>query len=754
MCLCPNEEPDCVHARFLAQFGREEFPDDEDLPVDLGPIRLVFRDLSEGRHLFSVETPGKHGIKPHALVQHEGSVDGGGAWRCSKDGGQGCGHIQKARDYLQQLILMDPSVRDTTELHGQAVQLTGMTNGTSSVSFKSIVPPIWAQLATDLPLPYARPPPLTTPPTLIRLEEDARCKCGASRNSETPVVTNTCRIYTILGSFDTAIELQRCTQCTGGRHRFVGPDCCQVGLFNYNNRILLSHDLLDEYTMAYTSSETPFTAWISIAARRYKVHDSQNPFLGETVFRAAWFSYACLLALDGDFQCSRCGPVPHEPIFDGVVVAFSKRKILHSLCPPTTTHDDSDIRQSRLISDKAPIPKAKLRKNVRLIVDGPPLIIAESDDQSDDENDSDEEESGDETEEPDSTPLRRMASKKVRQRMALIPSVVSELLKLDAALGALFKRHYYDNRTSVPLPYKRFFMQMSSRESILQVANQLALEALGTFNADPTLENMSLLLEIPCLYHVLIHEQQKMGIFSSDTLGVCQYIHDRGLRTLGKLKGNTGDVPSRIFSTPETGKEWMKSGSFYSMPKIRHRPNYPLIPKDSANDFSGQRSAHCSKYYARYSQQRMTGGIMAVWCTHSICYGFHVIPSGEGRNDVFSALITHWEKAPRIVVYDFACALGPYCLTREPEFFANTLFVVDDFHSDGHTCGAATTLKAYCEVDLRLSRINSSAAECGNGGLAQIKKSVSYMTQEHAIIYTKVFISVWNRLKLVKMAKA
>ncbi|KAG6806741.1 hypothetical protein H0H92_010173, partial [Tricholoma furcatifolium] len=297
MCLCPNDEPDCVHAKFLAQFAQEEFPEEADLPVELGPVRLVFRDLSDGQHLFSVETPGKLGIKPRALVQHEGTVDGGGTWRCSKDGGQGCGHIHKARDYLQQLIYMDPGARDTTEL-GQAMQPTGVSNGTSSVSFKSIVPPVWAELESDFPLAYPRPPPVTVPPMVIRLEDDARCMCGALRNHDNPIVTNTCRVYAILGCFDTEIELQRCSQCTGGRHRFVGPDCREMGLFNYNNRIILSHDLLDEYTMAYTSSETPFTAWVGIAARRYKVHNSQNPFISETVFRAAWFSYACLLALD------------------------------------------------------------------------------------------------------------------------------------------------------------------------------------------------------------------------------------------------------------------------------------------------------------------------------------------------------------------------------------------------------------------------------------------------------------------------
>ncbi|KAG6805930.1 hypothetical protein H0H92_013366, partial [Tricholoma furcatifolium] len=116
VCLCPYEELDCVHARFLDQFREEEFPEDDELPAELGAVRLVFRDTSEGRHLFSVETAGKHGIKPRAIVQHEGHIDGGGTWKCSKDGGQGCPHVHAARDYLQQLIYMNPAARDDREL--------------------------------------------------------------------------------------------------------------------------------------------------------------------------------------------------------------------------------------------------------------------------------------------------------------------------------------------------------------------------------------------------------------------------------------------------------------------------------------------------------------------------------------------------------------------------------------------------------------------------------------------------------------
>jgi hypothetical protein len=143
---------------------------------------------------------------------------------------------------------------------------------------------------------------------------------------------------------------------------------------------------------------------------------------------------------------------------------------------------------------------------------------------------------------------------------------------------------------------------------------------------------------------------------------------------------------------------------------------------------------------------------MCVWCTHSVCFGFHCIPRGEGRNDVFSALFTRWEKAPKNVVYDFTCALGPYCMTREPHFFADTKFLIDGFHAKGHTkCSPAAFLSTYSDIDPRLDQINSSAGECGNGGLARIRKSVSYMSQDRAIFFTKAFLSIWNRHRIRRL---
>jgi len=197
----------------------------------------------------------------------------------------------------------------------------------------------------------------------------------------------------------------------------------------------------------------------------------------------------------------------------------------------------------------------------------------------------------------------------------------------------------------------------------------------------------------------------------------------------------------------------MQTGQCYERPQVRYRPRYPGIPSDGAYErnvvFNGNEvmdDAMCNKYFAQYGRKGYTGGILALWCTHGVCYGFHCIPEGEGRNDVFAAIYTRFQKAPSVIVYDFACALGQYCMLREPEYFKDTLFVIDKFHASGHkTCSAACMLSTYAEHDPMLARINSSVAEMGNSVLRYVRKSVRYMSERRAVVYTHRFVCIWNR---------
>lgn len=206
-------------------------------------------------------------------------------------------------------------------------------------------------------------------------------------------------------------------------------------------------------------------------------------------------------------------------------------------------------------------------------------------------------------------------------------------------------------------------------------------------------------------------------------------------------------------------QDYLVTGVCYGSPAVRVRPKYAHIPDDDALEDKLQNLSErkpgdvvCGKYYDTYRKPGLVGGLMVLWCRHSVCVGFHIIPTCEGRNDVFSALYTHWPTAPKVVVYDFACQLAPYCLLQEPQFFRETRFLVDQFHASGHTkCSRASSSTYTMQFDPNLQVINTSAAEVGNSGAAKIRKSVSYMTQRHAIQYTKVYMDVMNRCKTQSM---
>jgi hypothetical protein len=151
----------------------------------------------------------------------------------------------------------------------------------------------------------------------------------------------------------------------------------------------------------------------------------------------------------------------------------------------------------------------------------------------------------------------------------------------------------------------------------------------------------------------------------------------------------------------------------------------------------------------------LTGGVMCFWCSHRVCYGFHLIRNGEGRNDVFSPLFTRFPVAPRVIIYDFACDLASYCWMREPHFFRYTQFIVDDLHHKGHKgCSITFKCKLYKMLMHSLMHIvNDSAAESGNAGLAQLKRSARFMCQTTFCLMTRHLLEIHNREAIKRQHK-
>ncbi|CAK5264412.1 unnamed protein product [Mycena citricolor] len=776
VCQCPlarvNDNGVCVHTRFLQEEGHEHFSDggvNEEDALDA----ILFSRQETGDdtwlNIFSCRPQASSTLNSRVIVQHTGENARGGSWSCSKDIGMGsCVHIHKCRDLLQQLIITDPEARYEVQdrtvndtVHWNHLNYRRGATVQRAVSYLPVHAPPWATLPSD-PVLYQHSKP-APPPSLLPLNDTSSCSCAQPRQrfqSHIPRISQSCTVYGLSLSWTTTIELQKCPnpRCS---HRLVGPDCREFRIFNYNNQRLFTHEVLDEYTSAYTSSETPFSAWVSVVSRRYSLNDSTNPFPSADTFRSAWFLYVALQHLDDSMTCPRCGPSPETTIWDGVTLAFNKKHLLPTLEPPTVSQPSSHERHTtRYLGNQQLLSTAKLRRSIRTVLTGPPLTkteldkilssipTAESEDEEEDEDNEDEANAA-----PVLNPRGKKALEKARKafadRVDMLPVVVEGLERVDEALARLFNKQFGEhtvlNARPAPDVYRRFFIQIAAEESVLQFATHSALDALQKFVDRPSLSTGSALTEIPAIHELISHERH----ISDDLHLISQWLLWRGRAIYNALVKEPVNLP-----TVQSGDEkpWAETGCHYGLPKIRDRPRYPKLKYDASNEVGGKRGAKCSKFYSQYGERRLTGGIMCVWCTHSVCYGFHCIPKGEGRNDVFSALITRWETAPKRVIYDFACALGPYCMTREPTFFANTQFLIDDFHSVGHTkCSEAAFLKTYCRVDPRLSRINSSAGECGNSGLGRIRKSVSYMSQSRAILYTRVFLCIWNRLRIRKL---
>ena len=293
---------------------------------------------------------------------------------------------------------------------------------------------------------------MQNPPDVLFLDEHASCICSQRYSAKLATQERPCTIYTTTRAYDTKIQVQCCPTCPNLFRRFIGPDPRNVGLFNFNNQLLFAHDLLDEYTSAFTSSETPFAAWVVTASRRYAVHQSIKPFISEKLFRAVWFAYSRLQCLDADSNCPECGPDLQDTIWDGVMLAFSQKHMLPSLRPPTIGHLDSLQRtEARYRPGQQLIQPQSLRKDVRFVIEGRSLVISPDD------------EVFDEGEEADRQNISR-AKQQLVARVEAIPDVCIKLKSVDRALSELFANYYGVHAllagTEPPGVYRRLFVQV------------------------------------------------------------------------------------------------------------------------------------------------------------------------------------------------------------------------------------------------------------------------------------------------------
>lgn len=321
------------------------------------------------------------------------------------------------------------------------------------ISYLPILPPSWCWIPSDVGF-YPRPRPLRAAPSLLVLNSLSQCQCGQKYNPSELVTEKDCKIYSLMEVMPCRIQIQRCASCPGGN---IGPEPRNLGIFNLNNGTLLTHDLLDDYTSAFSTSETPFIAWVHIMARRYNDYRSVHKFMDPKLFRSAWYAYTKLQAFEADMQCPDCGPYPDQVICDGTALALDEKNVLPTLKPPTVSSEESSNRSSRYVGKQQLIQDGKLRKQIKQIIEGPPLLTSAQ------LKDLSAKAKGD-----------TVASQKLTsclQRILHIDTVCTALASICTGLGTLFRKSYPAQAAAVGYEpstrYVSFFKQVCTTMKIL-----------------------------------------------------------------------------------------------------------------------------------------------------------------------------------------------------------------------------------------------------------------------------------------------
>jgi CxC4 like cysteine cluster associated with KDZ transposases len=99
------------------------------------------------------------------------------------------------------------------------------------------------------------------------------------------------------------------------------------------------HDLMNDYTKMFTSSEPPFHPYHQTIAAKYQdVGISENMrFCHLRIFEKAYVVFTAFQEIGRDMRCSLCGPDPQVVIADGVSISFSSHRVesLRPLQSPT-----------------------------------------------------------------------------------------------------------------------------------------------------------------------------------------------------------------------------------------------------------------------------------------------------------------------------------------------------------------------------------------------------------------------------------
>ncbi|KAK4691502.1 hypothetical protein P7C70_g9332, partial [Phenoliferia sp. Uapishka_3] len=449
-----------------------------------------------------------------------------------------------------------------------------------------------------------------------------------------------CRIYTTQGVIERGIEVQQCTCHRHGDQFTIGPDLGEHGLFNWNNEIIVSHELFNDYSSQLVVSPTPLNSFQRNCRHRFAEVHSPHPFLPKTTFNLIFYAFARHQFTDTTFDCPICGDQPELVICDGVSTAFHAKERLPTLRPPTVPDDGHTCDDVKPPKGTPFLATPALRKSVLTAVRTCRRALErvlglsgggaglESHLVDDSEEEDDEESAG-----FSSAPLveaiqaLRSTTSTGRGKKKTPPS--QEALSLADVFEDLVTSPGTTNRLTLLI--LELSAQVAAHESILQLCRQpLARSIANAVTPRAPAGNelparlkarQDLQSGAPAIGSLLNYlEEQQTSPSPSITLLL--------LRIAAKANSVQIELTGVHITPPPTDSterdDWRKTGVCYAAPKIRSHPFYSKFKEVGSAGADGVRWGRarsrkkgekdglpdCQKFYKEYSEARLTGGIM------------------------------------------------------------------------------------------------------------------------------------------------
>jgi hypothetical protein len=196
-----------------------------------------------------------------------------------------------------------------------------------------------------------------------------------------------------------------------------------------------------------------------------------------------------------------------------------------------------------------------------------------------------------------------------------------------------------------------------------------------------------------------------------------------------------------------TSPQCISLGICSGLPQLRDRPRFAMDDINSGNASDEERV--CNKNFQTGGAR--TGGLMTVFCEHGVCYATFIMKKSESRDHLFSFMVKFLETPPKVLVYDFGCAVMDYCLNRLPNWFKDMVVLVDKFHYENHkACSSSFNMRQF--EDLKL--LNSQIAEQCNAKLRRINPTLHKSSQPFFMAILRQYLSAWNKGKNEKLRQA